>query len=262
VPQQTTDQDFDMQTVFQSLPRHAKRLTIAAIAATSLLMTGCASATTMISDVPVPVAMAHAPADIVYVRGFDASAEQVKVDDNLMHRVKAAATGGPATPAPDKTASDARNAMADEIVQALQAKGLRAVRIDGPVPADANALIVEGRIDKIDEGKARRRMLIGFGAGKSDVSASVQVLYQPAHGTAVPVTLFQTSADSGHMPGIAATAGVGAAAGLAMSATAVGAGAHGASELKRDSVTAEAKRVGDAVAKQVLAVVEKMGKTA
>jgi hypothetical protein len=262
VPPQTTDQDFDMQTVFQSLPRHARHLTIAAIAATSMLMAGCASATTMISDIPAAVASAHAPADIIYVRGFDASADQVKVDDNLMHRVKAMATSGSAAPAPDKTASDARNAVADEIVQALRAKGLRAERIDGPVPADANALIVEGRFDKIDEGKSRRRMLIGFGAGKSDISASVQVLYQPAHGTPVPVSLFQTSADSGHMPGIAATAGVGAATGLAMSVTAAGAGAHGASELKRDSISAEAKRVGDAVAKQVVAVVEKMGKTA
>jgi hypothetical protein len=253
-----------MQTVFQSLPRHAKHLTIAAIAATSMLMAGCASATTMISDVPVPVAaaMAHAPADVVYVRGFDASADQVKVDDNLMHRVKAMASGQSAAPAPGKTASEARNTVADEIVQALRAKGLNAVRIDGPVPADANALIVEGRFDKIDEGKARRRLLIGLGAGKSDVSASVQVLYQPAHGTPVPVTLFQTSADSGHMPGIAETAGVGAAAGAVTSAAAIGAGVHGASEVKRDSITAEAKRVGDAVAEQVVAVVAKLSKTA
>ena len=254
-----------MQTVFQpfqSLQRHASRLTIAAIAATSMLMAGCASATTMISDASVPVALAHAPADVIYVRGFDVSANQVRVDDNVMHRVKAMATGNAGALSQDQTAIDARNAVADEIVRELQAKGLHAVRIDGPVPAKANTLIVEGRFDKIDEGKSRRRMLIGLGAGKSDVSVSVQVLYQPAHGAPVPVELFQTSADSGHMPGIAETAGVGAAAGALTNAAAVGAGVHGATEVKRDSVAAEAKRVGDAVAKQVVAVVEKMSKTA
>ncbi|AVA35049.1 uncharacterized protein DUF4410 [Cupriavidus metallidurans] len=250
-----------MQTVFQSIQRNASRLTLAAFAATSMLMAGCASATTMISDASVPATLAHVSADVIYVRGFDVSASQVRVDDNVMHRVKAMATGDAGALSEDQTAVDARNAVADEIVGDLRAKGLHAERIDGPVPTDVNALIVEGRFDKIDEGKSRRRMLIGLGAGKSDVSTSVQVFYQPAHGTPVPVELFQTSANSGHMPGIAETAGIGAAAGALTTAAAAGAGVHGVTEMKRDSISAEARRVGDAVAKQVAGVVEKLSKT-
>ncbi len=248
-----------MKTPFQTLSRHAKQLTIAALAATSMMMAGYASATTMISESSVPAALSHATPDVVYVRGFDVSANQVKVDNTMMHRVKAMTTGSSVGGEQDQAALAARNAVADEIVQQLQAKGVRAVRIDGPVPADANALVVEGRFDKIDEGMQRRRTLIGLGAGKSDVSASVQVSYQAAHTQPVPLALFDTSADSGHTPGVAEMAGVGAAASHVAVSAATSVGVHGASELKRDSIDAEAKRVGDAVAKQVMAVLDKTG---
>lgn len=247
-----------MTTTFQTLSRTAKQLTIAAVAAASMMMAGGASATTMIAEASVPASLSPVQADVVYVRGFDVSASQVKVDDTMMHRIKAMAAGD-ATDSETQAALAARNATADEIVRQLQAKGLRAVRVDGPVPTDANALIVQGRFDKIDEGKQRRRTMIGLGAGKSDVSASVQVLYQPAHAQPIPLALFDTSADSGHMPGVAEMAGVGAAASHVATSVAASAGVHGASEYRRDSVAAEAQRVGDAVVTQVLAVMGRQG---
>ena len=248
-------------TTFQTLSRTAKQLTIAAVAAASMMMAGGAAAATMISEASVPASVSHVQVDVVYVRGFDVSASAVKADDSMMHRIKAMASGNTDS-AQDQAALAARNATADEIVRELQAKGLHAVRIDGPVPTDANALIVEGRFDKIDEGKQRRRTLIGLGAGKSDVSASVQVLYQPAHAQPVPLALFDTSADSGHMPGVAEMAGVGAAASHVARAAAASAGVHGATEYRRDSVGGEASRVGDAVVKQVMAVLGQAGGTA
>ncbi|PLP98066.1 DUF4410 domain-containing protein [Cupriavidus pauculus] len=247
-----------MTTTFQALSRTAKQLTIAAVAAASMMMAGGASATTMISEASVPASVAHVQADVVYVRGFDVSASQVKVDNTMMHRIKAMASGDGAD-SETQAALAARNATADEIVRQLQAKGLHAVRIDGPVPTDANALIVEGRFDKIDEGKQRRRTMIGLGAGKSDVSASVQVLYQPAHAQPIPLALFDTNADSGHMPGVAEMAGVGAAASHVATSVAASAGVHGATEYRRDSVGGEAQRVGDAVVKQVMAVLAHPG---
>ena len=250
-----------MKTSFQAISRNAKQLTIATLAAASMLMAGCASATTMISEASVPASISHVQPDVVYVRGFDVSANEVKVDNTMMHRIKAMTSGDSAGNEQNQAAQAARNAAADEIVKQLQAKGLHAVRLDGPVPADANALIVEGRFDKIDEGKQRRRTLIGLGAGKSDVSASVQVLYQPAHAQPIPLALFDTNADSGHMSGIAEMAGVGVAASNVAISAAAGVGVHGATELKRDSVEAEAKRVGDSVAKQVMAVLGNSGAT-
>lgn len=243
-----------MTHVLHTLSRRASHLAVAAVAATTLLMAGGASAATMIAEASVPASIAPVRPDVVYVRGFDADARQVKVDDTMVHRLKAMATGDNAGSESTQAADTARNAAADEIVKQLQARGLHAVRLDGPVPADANAVIVEGRFDRIDEGMQRRRTLIGLGAGQSDVSASVQVLHQPANAAAVPLALFDTHADSGHMPGIAEVAGVGAAVSHVALSAAAGVGVHGATELKRDSVQAEARRVGDAVATQVLAV--------
>lgn len=248
-----------MTTTFKTLSRTARQLTIAAVAAASMMMAGGASATTMISEASVPASLSHVQADVVYVRGFDVSASQVKVDNTMMHRIKAMASGDAGGGAQDQAALAARNATADEIVRQLQAKGLHAVRFDGPVPADANALIVEGRFDRIDQGNQRRRTMIGLGAGKSDVSASVQVLYQPAHAQPIPLALFDTSADSGHMPGVAEMAGVGAAASHVATSAAASAGLHGATEARRDSVAGEAQRVGDAVVKQVMAVLDQPG---
>ena len=52
--------------------------------------------------------------------------------------------------------------------------------------------------------------------------------------------------------------GLWAASHVAVSA-ATGLGVHGASELKRDSIDAEARRVGDAVAKEVMGVMSQIG---
>ncbi|MBC8831786.1 DUF4410 domain-containing protein, partial [Escherichia coli] len=71
---------------------------------------------------------------------------------------------------------------------------------------------------------------IGLGAGKSEVGASVTVVFRPASGTPQPLGTFSASANSGHMPGMVETAGVGAAAGRLATSAAVGAGMHGVSE--------------------------------
>lgn len=237
-----------MQTNHLSLI--ARRFTLATLTAASLLAAGCATAaTTVTRDSAAP----PGTADIIYVQTFNASPDQVKVDSRLMQKVMAMAGTDSQAGKAVRDAREARDQVSDEVVRELRAKGLNAVRLDGPVPATpgANALIVTGEFDKIDEGNLRRRMVVGLGAGKSDVGASVELVYQPANGPAVPVQDFHASADSGHLPGVAETAGVGAVVGhVAMSAAAGGA-AHGVSELQHDSVYNDATRLADAIAKQV-----------
>lgn len=219
-------------------------------------MAGCAWGVTGVTGVTHQASVmpqAQVRADIIYVQAFDASPDQVKLDSGMAQKLKTMVTGGTAASEQSQAAREASEQVSDEIVRQLQSQGLRAVRADGSAPAHGNALIVEASIQKIDEGKRRRRLLIGLGAGKSEVGASVQILYQPAHGAPMPLQRFAAEANSGHMPGVAETAGVGAAAGhLAMSAAA-GAGLHGVSEVKRDSISADARRLGDSIAKQVVA---------
>jgi hypothetical protein len=234
-----------MQTTQLSLI--ARRFTLATLTAAALLAAGYANATTITQG----TAALPGNADIIYVQTFNANPDQVKVDSRVMQKVMSMAGADSQAGKAMHDAREARDQVSDEIVRQLRAKGLNAVRLDGPVPAGANALVVTGQFDKIDEGNLRRRMVVGLGAGKSDVGASVELVYQPANGPAVAVQDFHASADSGHMPGVAETAGVGAVAGhVAMSAAAGGA-AHGVSELQHDSVYNDATRLADAIAKQV-----------
>jgi hypothetical protein len=239
-----------MQTSFKSLVRYAKRMAGTALVAGSLLLSGCASGingTTQTSAAP------HVRADVIYVYSFDATPDQVKMDSGIAQQLKTAVSGESSAQKQYQTAIDTREQVADEIVRELQSMGLRAVRVDGPAPANQNALIVEGTFQTIDEGKRRRRMVIGLGAGKSKVSASVQILYKPADGAPMPLQSFSADADSGHMPGIAETAGVGAVAGHVATSAATGTALHGVSEVKRDSVAGDAKKLGDSIAKQIAA---------
>jgi len=154
-------------------------------------------------------------------------------------------------PAQSQQAVAVRKEVANEIVTQLQSMGLRAIRSDIPAPADQNVLIVEGHFDTIDSGNRRRRTLIGMGAGESRVTTSVQLLYKPAGGVPRLVQSFDATGDSGKMPGVAETAGVGAVAGHVAVSAAAGGGLHAVSESKHDVVSSDAKRLADSIAKQV-----------
>ncbi|WP_342052071.1 MULTISPECIES: DUF4410 domain-containing protein [unclassified Cupriavidus] len=238
-----------MQTTTR-LFKQARIVVLTAAAAATMLMTGCASAQT--ADVNRAPFAAPVHADIIYVTPFVATTGMVRLDSGMVKKVANMATGESSSDQQYQAVMQAREAVANEIVQDLRAKGLNAERLDGPVPAGVNALILTGDFDKIDEGKSRRRLLIGLGAGKSDVGASVQVLYKPADGAPVSLEHFTSNADSGHMPGVAETAGVGALAGHVAMSAAAGAGVHGASEVRHDTISADAKRLADAIARQVV----------
>ncbi|WP_322086872.1 DUF4410 domain-containing protein [Burkholderia sp. BCC1999] len=235
-----------------TLAAHAKRLTSAALIAGALAMTGCAStATTTTAAAPAARTLPQVHADVVYVSAFDVDTTDVKVDGGMINKLTTLATGSPADAKRQQSALKTRDQLADALVRELRSQGIPALR--GPVPDGRDALVIEGRFDTIDAGNRRRRILIGLGAGKSEVGASVTVLFQPAHGAPRPLGTFSASANSGHLPGMAETAGVGAVAGRLATSAAVGAGLHGASEAKHDTVASDTDRLARSIAKQLAA---------
>lgn len=232
-----------------SIVRHARRALVAGVMTGSALFAGCAQA-----GQPEPT-VATAPGvrpDTVYVYAFGSNADQVKLDDHgLASKLGTAMSGDTHAQQQAQDAIEAPEDVANEIVAKLQSMGLRAVRADVPPPDDQNALVVEGSIDTIDAGNRRRRVLIGLGAGESKVTATVQLVYKPAHGAPQLLQQFDATADSGHAPGVAETAGVGAVAGHAISSLAVSGGLHGMSETRRAGVSADEKRLGDVIANQI-----------
>ncbi|ASW01558.1 DUF4410 domain-containing protein [Paraburkholderia aromaticivorans] len=238
-----------MLTSVKFLKRNAARFACAAMVCCGALLTGCASGS--IDNASTASTPAHVRPDNIYVYTFDASPDQVKLDGGMMQKMKTQLEGSSAAQKQAADAAAVREQVANEIVHQLQSMGLRAIRSDIPAPADQNVLLVQGSFGTIDSGNRRRRMLIGLGAGKSEVSSSVQILYKPAGGTPRLVQTFNASADSGKAPGMGETAGVGAAAGSVATAAVAGGGLHAVSETQRAGVSADAKRLADAVAKQI-----------
>lgn len=231
------------------LKQNAARILCVTMVCGSVLLTGCAgSSIRNATEASVPVQVRP---DNIYVYTFDANPDEVKLDGGMLQKMKTRFDDSSAAQQQVTDADKVREQVANEIVHQLQSMGLRAIRSDVPPPADQNVLLVQGSFDTIDSGNRRRRILIGLGAGKSQVSSSVQILYKPAGGTPRLVQTFNASADSGKAPGMVETAGVGAAAGGITTAAAVGGGLHAVSETKRAGVSADAKRLADAVVRQI-----------
>jgi hypothetical protein len=231
------------------LKQNATRLLCVTMVCGSALLTGCAGGS--IKNATEASAPVQVRPDNIYVYTFDANPDDVKLDGGMLQKMKTHLGGSSAEQQQVADADKVREEVANEIVHQLQAMGLRAIRSDVPAPADQNVLLVKGSFDTIDSGNRRRRILIGLGAGKSQVSSSVQILYKPAGGTPQLVQTFNASANSGKMPGMVETAGVGAAAGGIATSAAVGGGLHAVSETKRASVQDDAKHLADSVAKQI-----------
>ncbi|MFM0193872.1 DUF4410 domain-containing protein [Paraburkholderia strydomiana] len=231
------------------IKKNTARVACIALVSVSALLTGCAGGS--VTNTSAATAQPTVRPDNIYVYTFDTQADQVKLDGGMLQKLKTHIGGSSAAQEQSNDATEVREQVANEIVHQLQSMGLRAIRSDIPAPADQNVLMVQGSFDKIDAGNRRRRTLIGLGAGKSEVSSSVQIFYKPAGGAPRLVQTFDASADSGKTPGMAETAGVGAAAGGIVTSAAVGGGLHAVSETKRAGVSADATRLADAVAKQI-----------
>jgi hypothetical protein len=111
--------------------------------------------------------------------------------------------------------------------------------------------VVEGQLVSVDEGNRTRRTLIGFGAGKSSITADAWLLY--ATGPTPPQTLasFQADANSGRMPGMAAPVGIGAHAGHAAESAAVSGGLQGVREGRSAAQDTDAQHLAQALAKKI-----------
>ena len=102
----------------------------------------------------------------------------------------------------------AAEALAVELVNRLRALSFTVERVSHETLVTDNDLLVEGQFLSVDEGDPLRRLVLGFGSGVSRVETRMQVYYGIQRR---PLLDFTTHADSGKMPGAAATMPAGAA---------------------------------------------------
>lgn len=150
-------------------------------------------------------------------------------------------------------------ALAEKLVDKVQALGLPAELATGPVPAGTGeTLAISGQFLTINEGSRAERVVIGLGAGHSDVRTAVQVAELFPEGRRL-VDQFEIDAKSGRMPGAAETMGAGAAAGHLATSAAVTVAKSAGTEAFGDNVEADADRTAAKIAKVLQSLFERQG---
>ncbi|MDR3536225.1 MAG: DUF4410 domain-containing protein [Acetobacteraceae bacterium] len=190
--------------------------------------------------------------DHVMVAAFAVTPDDVRLDQGVAARMQRSSSDVPLTGQQLQVARAAQAELADALVQALRGYGLPAERAWGDVPpAAGSALLVEGQIVSVDQGNRTRRTLVGLGAGKSSLSADMQLYLARAPERPRFLTAFSGSDDSGHTPGLAEGMGVGAAGGHLLASTAIGSALHLHSETHGATGASEASKLAQGLAVQI-----------
>jgi hypothetical protein len=223
-----------------------------------LLLATLGCATTKVTGTTVDLGRLPRPERIL-VHRFATSGDEVRLD----HSVTAAAAwklqGVSEASERQDVARAVSNALADNLVKKIQELGLPAELAEGEPTLDGRpTLVIDGQIFSIDEGSRTKRVVIGLGAGRSDVRTSVQV-YEILLAARRTVDQFEVDAKSGSTPGMAETMGAGAAAGHLATSVAVSAAKSVASERFGDDVDADARRTATEISKVLAAFFARQG---
>jgi hypothetical protein len=173
---------------------------------------------------------------LVVVHDYAVSRDEVRVDSGIGARLERFQHGTPDEQERLRVSHAVASALTANLVEELRKLGMRAEAASMAPAVPGPILSVEGQILSIDEGNKTRRMMIGLGAGASEVRTLTQV-YQVKDGAHDLVEDFYTTAKSSRKPGLGPMAGAGAAAGRAGQSAAVATGVGLATERQQ---TAEA----------------------
>jgi hypothetical protein len=237
----------------------AKVLPRAAALTVMAMLAACTSAqsTMETSDVMLP------KPQLVVVDTFAVSPDEVQLDEGLTTEIAQAVRerhGASRTQQEIEAGRQVADAIADKLVVEIQDMGLNAQR-GSTVPAGTqNALLIKGQLAAIDEGNRTERVIIGLGAGRSDVRSHVQV-YQVTPAGSHLIDTIEVDAKSGLAPGMAETMGAGGLAGHLVAATLISGGVHVADEALGTDVVADADRAAAGIAKQLSALFGREGWT-
>ena len=100
--------------------------------------------------------------------------------------------------------------LSEQMLRRLNKLGLESSRIsrDSNISMPDNILLVTGHLIDANEGNRLTRIALGCGAGESSLDTEVHV-FRVAYGERAEVLAFTTHADSGKMPGLVPSLGVG-----------------------------------------------------
>jgi hypothetical protein len=143
-----------------------------------LVLAGCAS--TNVTERQAYAGEKLARPDRIIVYDFAATPDEVHAESALP-----TATAGAATPQTPKDIEEGRKLGAEvarQLVVDLQNMGLPAVQAVGQPPPRVGDIVIKGSFVSVEEGSAGKRVLLGFGAGASDLRTVVEGYQMTAQG--------------------------------------------------------------------------------
>jgi hypothetical protein len=143
-----------------------------------LVLAGCAS--TNVTERQAYTGEKLARPDRIIVYDFAATPDEVHAESALP-----TATAGAATPQTPKDIEEGRKLGAEvarQLVVDLQNMGLPAVQAVGQPPPRVGDIVIKGSFVSVEEGSAGKRVLLGFGAGASDLRTVVEGYQMTAQG--------------------------------------------------------------------------------
>lgn len=149
--------------------------------------------------------------------------------------------------------------LADVLAEELEDRGFVTSRKSGPIELPPGVMAVGGQVVTVDEGSRAKRIFIGFGSGKSQLS-SVAQLYGHTQNGPTQLWEYQNTAASGAKPGVLTTLPIGVAVqGLTLAVLLVNGGMSTMGELSSVS-TANAKRMAGEIADAIEDTLERITK--
>lgn len=113
--------------------------------------------------------------------------------------------------------------LAESIVEQLKEREIEAVHADIDMNVPMNAVLLKGQFMTVDEGDQMKRVIVGFGAGATEVEVRTKVYQRTAAGIR-QISEGEIVAEGSKMPGMAVPVGAGAAAGSAVTSLVVSGG--------------------------------------
>jgi hypothetical protein len=218
-----------------------------------VVMTGCAS--TEVTERQRYEGAQLARPDRIIVHDF--TANPAEVPSGSAFAAEMAGVGAP-TPEQLEVGRKLGAEVAKELVADLQGMGLPAVRAAGQPPPRPDDIVLRGYFVSVDEGRAGRRVLVGFGSGAAELRTAVEGYQMTAQGLR-PLGRGEIRSEGGKLPGMVLPAAVLAATaspiGLIVGGTAKATGEVTGSETIEGAV----KRTADEIAAQLRTAAEEQG---
>ncbi len=210
------------------------------------VVTACARVSTQSGNVQV-VGLPR-PQRIV-VHDFAVSPAAVSRDTAIGARLMELAKSTPEAEERAKIGQAVARVVTESLVKEISQLGIPAVAAVNAGPVAGPSLAIEGQFLTVEEGNRLRRMVVGFGAGASEVRALVQI-YETTNDSRRLVEDFYTTVKSSRKPGMGPMVGAGAAAGRVVESAAASGGVGILSEHSQ-TVEGDAVRTAEAITKML-----------